>query len=109
MKISPQHNRWLFGVLLEQVREAEIIRFDDLNFKFRPKAISKESLRQLFKMCDLNYPKDEKGLGVSYTKIEPSEMNRHINWIIDTVSQTHSIRFIEAEWDNLMYQCGITK
>ena len=104
MKISAQFNRFIFGVVLEQVREADLIRFDHLQFKFRPRAISKESLRNLFKACDLDYPRDDKGMPLSYTKLDKSDMVRHVNWIIDTVGQTHTIRFIEDEWARLMAQ-----
>lgn len=102
MKISNHQTRWIFGVLLEQAREADVIRFDHLDFKFRPSAISKESLRNLLKMCDFDYPRDSNGIPLSYTKLNTKEMNRHVEWVIDTVSLTHPMRFVEEEWDRLM-------
>ena len=61
MKISISFNRFIFGVVLEELRRPNIVlTFREVGFKFRTSQISKESMRNLLKYLDLDYPRDDR-------------------------------------------------
>ncbi|MDR2342602.1 MAG: hypothetical protein LBD84_06155 [Campylobacteraceae bacterium] len=40
-----------------------------------------ETLRNLLKYLDLNYPRYERGIPLSYTKLDSKQISEHVNWI----------------------------
>jgi hypothetical protein len=108
MKISTQFNRFIFGVILEELHRPNIVLiFDDLKgFKFRTSQIKKESMRNLFKYLDHNYPRDDKLEPLSYTKLSSKEMSDHVQWIEMIAGQSgYEMSYIGEEWVRLMAQC----
>ena len=103
---SIQLNRFMFGVVLEQIRSQEIVlKFDTPNFKFRPSALKKESTRNLLKYLDFDYPRNEALEPLSYTKLSNQDMTRHIQWIERQVAYSGGeLKYIADEWNRLIAQ-----
>lgn len=107
MKYSLNFNRFIFGVVLEELRKPNItLKFDQPLFKFRTSQISKESMRNLLKHLDMDYPRDEELKPLSYTKITSKQASDHIKWI-ELIAGQSGVEFdyIRVEWDRLMAQC----
>lgn len=107
MRISIQFNRFIFGVVLEELRKPNItLQFDEPKFKFRTSSITKESMRELLKHLDLSYPRDTESKPLSYTKLDSKQMSDHVAWIEMIAGQSGvSFGYIESEWSRLMAQC----
>ena len=100
MKISIQFNRFIFGVVLEQIRDVDEIIIDEPRFAFRPRTIKKESLRNLLKYLDLNYPRNDVGEPFSYTKLTSKEMSDHLEFIVKSCNG--NMKYINDEWNRLI-------
>ena len=111
MKISLQFNKFIHGIVLEELHRPNIVlQFDEPKFKFRTSQITKESMRNLLKYLDLSYPRDERLQPLSYTKLDSKQMSNHIQWIEMIAGQSGvCFKYIEAEWNRLLLQCGIDK
>lgn len=103
-RLSYQYTKFIFGVVLEHIRDKELVlQIDEPLFKFKPSGISKESLRNLLKHLDFNYPRDDKGIPVSYTKLTTADMFRHIEWIERQCGFSgFTPKYISQEWERLM-------
>ena len=106
MKLSINFNRFVFGAVLTPLRNSgAILQFDDFNFKFRASGITVDSFRNLLKHLDLNYPRDQDGKPLSYTKLDSKQMSDHVMWIEFIASNSgYTLPYIEAEWNRLMEQ-----
>ena len=104
MQISNNFNRFIFGVVLEDLRRPNIVlSFDMPKFKMRTSQISKESLRNLLKYLDLDYPRDERGEPLSYTKLTSQQMTKQIEFIEQTAGFSGvELKYIEAEWKRII-------
>jgi len=111
MKISISFNRFIFGVVLEELRRPNIVlTFREVGFKFRTSQISKESMRNLLKYLDLDYPRDDRNEPLSYTKLTSKEMSDHVKWIeLKAMESGHEMRHIAEQWERLLNQSGIYK
>lgn len=113
MKISTNFSRFVFGVILKEIRGAELLQFEDVQingntFKFRPAGIAFASMRELFKHLDLGYPRADNDMPVSYTQLTSVDMTRHIEWIVKTANQSgFEMPHIAAEWERILNQAGI--
>lgn len=107
MNISINFNRFIFGVVLRDLRKSDVVlKFEHPRFKFRPAGITKESFRELLKHLDFNYPRDDKGVPISYTKLTTEQMSNHIRWIELTASNSGvTLDYIEDEWKIIMARC----
>lgn len=91
MQISREFQGFTFGKLWNEVSQIEqVIWFDvgSVNFPIRPKGIKRDSLRNLIKQLDPNYPKDENGRGLSYRDITTKELDSHLIWIYSTFADS---------------------
>lgn len=104
MRISNHFNRFIFGVVLEDLRRPNItLHFEHPHFKFRTSSISKESMRNLLKFLDFDYPRDEEGKPLSYTKIDSKQMSDHIKWIELIAGQSGvELDYIAEEWARII-------
>ena len=89
MQRSPQQNK-LYHTLCSDLQKFPVITIWDGRFelagytnpiRFRPRAFSYDSLRDLLKQCDLEYEKDVKGVALSSAKISVETMNSHIAFL----------------------------
>lgn len=106
MKISNNFNRFIFGVVLEDLKNSGgVLVFQEPPFKFRCSQISKESIRNLLKYLDFEYPRDEKEIPLSYTKLDSKQMTRHIDWIERQCAFSGlEMRYITEQWERLVNQ-----
>ena len=104
MKISSNFNRFIFGVVLEDLKHSGgILTFQDPTFKFRVSSISKESIRNLLKHLDFNYPRDDAQKPLSYTKLDSKQMSDHINWIERQCAFSGiEMQYISQEWERII-------
>ena len=110
MKISTNFNRFIFGVVLSDIRNADILKFADFQWKFRPRQITKESMRELFKHLDLDYPRDEESKPLSYTNLDSKQMSSHVAWIEKIANESgYEMQHIAEEWQRILLQAGIEK
>jgi hypothetical protein len=110
MKISSNFNRFVFAVLKDLRRQCKILKIDEPRALLPISLIDSESLRNLLKYLDLNYPRDDKGIPLSYTKLDSKQMNEHVNWIekqagLSGVELSH----ITREWERIMAQYKLEK
>jgi hypothetical protein len=106
VKISSNFNRFIFGVVLNDLKNSDgILKFDEPKFKFRPKNITKESLRNLLKYLDFNYPRDKDMHPLSYAELDSKQMSDHIAWIERTAAWSGiELNYISEEWARIMAQ-----
>ncbi len=102
--LSSQFRKFVFGVVLKELKALkEPIVIEEPRFKFRTSSITKESLRNLLKHLDLNYPRDERMRPLSYTKLNNKDMCKHIEFINKIVGQSgQTLNYIEEEWKRIM-------
>lgn len=101
MNISHRFCKFYFGVIIKSIRVCDSLLVDELHFRFKPKQVKQESLYQLIKALDLDYPNDENGK-LSLTKIDSKALTSHIEWCIKLIySNGYTIDFIEAQWNEL--------
>ncbi len=88
-KRSGQQNR-LYHSLCTRLRNTKEIKIYDGRFelaghpnpiRFKPKGFSKDSMRDVLKQCDLEYPKDENGIALSSAKTTVEQLNSHITFL----------------------------
>lgn len=111
MKISSNFNRFIFGVILPELKkEGVVLHFDSPKFHFRTSSVRSESIRNLLKYLDLNYPRDERQEPLSYTKLDSKQMSDHVAWI-EMIAATSGFEMahITEEWDRLLKQANIYK
>ena len=106
MKYSLNFNKFIFGVVLEDLKKSGgVLQFQTPPFKFRVSQVSKETIRNLLKHLDFSYPRDEKGVPLSYTKMDSKQMTRHIEWIERQCAYSSiEMNYISAEWERLVNQ-----
>lgn len=106
MKYSLNFNRFIFGVVLEDLkRSCGVLQFQNPQFKFKVSQVSKETIRNLLKHLDFGYPRDEKGVPLSYTKLDSKQMTRHIEWIERQCAYSGiEMKYIAQEWERLVNQ-----
>lgn len=104
MKISSNFNRFIFGVVLEDLKNSGgVLEFQEPPFKFRCSQLSKETIRNLLKYLDFNYPRNENGVPLSYTKLDSKQMTRHIEWIERQCAFSGiEMRYIVESWERLL-------
>lgn len=102
MLISSPFNRFLHGVIYKEVKaikEPLIVH----NLKFKPSGLSFDSVKQLLKHLDLDYPRDQNNTPLSITTITSKELCLHIEWCIRTLGENgFTFSFIEKEWERLI-------
>jgi hypothetical protein len=81
MQISTNFNRFIFSVLRDLHRQYKVLKIDEPRALLPTNLIDGKTLRNLFKYLDLDYPRDERGIPLSYTKLNSKQMTSHINWI----------------------------
>jgi hypothetical protein len=103
MKISNNYNRFLHGVIYNQVKAIqEPLKVFDGKFIFRPCSISLDSVKQLLKHIDLDYPRNDKGV-LSITQLTSKQVCEHIEFIILLLGENgHTFEFIEDEWNRIL-------
>lgn len=113
MIISPVFNRRFHGMLKEfQMKKGELIfrdeRYPGGALMLRPRMLSYQSFKELMKQLNLDFPKDELGIGVSTTVLENRDMVQHLEWL-RMVAGDNGFSFVEdeEEWKRLLEQAGI--
>lgn len=104
MIISIKFNRFIFGRVLEDLKNSGgTLEFQNPPFKFRVSQINKESIRNLLKHLDFNYPRDDEMKPLSYTKVDSKQMTNHINWIERQCAYSGiEMQYIVEEWEQIM-------
>ena len=104
MKISSQFNRFIFGVVLEDLKNSGgVLSFQAPPFKFRVTSISKETIRNLLKHLDFNYPRDEAQKPQSYTKLDSKQMSLHVEWIERQCAFSGiEMQYISDAWEQII-------
>lgn len=106
MNYSLNFNKFIFGVVLQDLKDSGgVLQFDNPPFKFKVSQVSKESIRNLLKHLDFNYPRNDDGVPLSYTKLDSKQMTRHIEWIERQCAfSSIELLYIKAEWDRIVNQ-----
>lgn len=104
MQISHSFQKFIFGVVLEQIRAKDVVLFfEDVGFKFRPRQLNKETCRTLLKHVDLDYPRMEDSEPMSYTKLTNKQMSDHVAAIERAAALGGSeLLYIAEEWELVM-------
>ena len=110
--LSNNFNRFYHGVVLKQVGGLKEIKTDieylGRKFIFSPKRLNMDSLKQLLKAINLQYPRDSKGIPVSTRKIDSVELMQHIEYIIELCGNNGDILpFVADEWERIKMEAGI--
>ena len=104
MKISTNFNRFIFGVVLEDLKNCGgTLEFKEPTFKFRCSQLSKETIRNLLKYLDFNYPRNDDGMPLSYTKLDSKQMTDHVSWIERQCAFSGiEMKYISDEWERII-------
>ena len=101
MQISSNFQKFYFGVIVAQLKQAPELYVEDLKFRFRPRQIRLGSFYQLLKALDLDYPNDG-DIKKSTTKINNEELLAHIEWCFKLASDSHyPMPVVEDEWERV--------
>ena len=103
MKISSNFNRFIFGVVLEDLKNSGgVLEFKEPPFKFRCSQLSKETIRNLLKYLDFNYQRNENGVPLSYTKLDSKQMSDHVTWIERQCAFSGiEMKYIVESWERI--------
>lgn len=103
MRISTNFNRFIFGVVLEDLKNCGgVLEFKEPPFKFRCSQLSKETIRNLLKYLDFNYPRNENGVPLSYTKLDSKQMSDHVTWIERQCAFSGiEMKYIVESWERI--------
>ena len=105
--ISNNLNRFLHGVVLHQLKQADELIFNDLDFKLRPRPLNMESFKQLLKYLNLNYPLEGEKKKPTM-KCEPKEICDHILWLEKVAGESgYELDYVAEEWERLKLEAGI--
>lgn len=106
MNYSLNFNKFIFGVVLEDLKNSGgVLKFDNPPFKFKVSQVSKESIRNLLKHLDFNYPRSNDGVPLSYTKLDSKQMTRHVEWIERQCAfSSIELSYIKEAWDRIVNQ-----
>lgn len=68
-----------------------------------PRSIGYQSFKDLMKQVNLDWPKDERGIGLSTTVLESRDIVQHLEWL-RMVAGDNGFSFAEdaREWDRLI-------
>jgi len=117
--ISSAFNRFYHGVVLKQVLQVPLLTVEDVKiggipFTFSPAGVANtmhgklDSVKQLLKALNLDYPKDKEGKPLSTTKIENTDLLQHIEAVIKMCADSgHEMDFVKREYENIKLQAGI--
>ena len=103
MQLSSAYNRFIHGVVYKELHSIQKpIKVFDGKFIFRPSGLTYNSVKQLLKHLDLNYPREGNKVK-SITKLTTQEMSEHLEFITlllgeNGITQKH----IEEEFKRLM-------
>lgn len=81
MQISGQFNRFMHGVVLAQMRALRYLCIREHCIAVRPFYLSADTLKQLLKALDFDYPRQKDGTPLSYTQLSTADMLGHLAYI----------------------------
>ena len=100
--------------MLKEFQQAKkVLVFRDERFErgalyMHPRSISYQSFKDLIKQVNLDFPKDEKGLGVSTTVLTNKDMVQHLEWLrVMAGDNGFSFSRDEDDWERLLNSVGI--
>ena len=116
MNISTHYNRFYHGVVLKQVLGAPLIKVEDIKiggvpFAFCPGQMKRQfhgrmdSVKQLLKKLNLDYPRDEDGEPISTIKLDNLQLSQHIEAVIKMCADGgYELPFVADEWERVKEQ-----
>lgn len=104
MRISTNFQKYIFGVVLEDLKNCGgALEFKEPPFKFRCSQLSKETIRNLLKYLDFNYPRNDNGIPLSYTKLDSKQMSDHVTWIERQCAFSGiEMKYIVESWERII-------
>ena len=101
MIISRSFNRFYFGVIVKQLKEADVLFCANLNFRFKPRQVRIKSFYHLLKALDLGYP-NCKNKKMSLTKINNKQLLAHIEFCFKLAADSgYKMPYVEEQWELL--------
>lgn len=79
--ISSEFNRFMHGVVIKQVHKFRFLKIAEIGVLIRPFYLSHDTLKQVLKYCDYDYPRKKDGTPLSYTEIREADFLSHIAFI----------------------------
>lgn len=103
MLISKNFQGFIFSAVLPELKkQGVVLQFDNPVFKFRTASVSKESIRNLLKYLDYDYPRNDEGEPLSYTKLDSKQMSSHVAWIeLIAANSGLEFKYITLEFERL--------
>lgn len=81
MLIKNEFSRFMHGVVLAEISKIGVLYIADFNKALKPRYLSRETLKKVFKYLDLNYPRNKNLEPLSYTKLNKFEMLSHLKFL----------------------------
>lgn len=79
--ISSRFNRFMHGVVLRQIHELRYLKINEHRLALRPFYLTLDTLKQLLKVLDFDYPRQKDAKPLSYKKLTTADMLGHIAFI----------------------------
>ena len=89
MRIRNEFSRFMHGVVLKELWALRYLEIRELHVAIRPFYLAFDTLKQVLKRLDTDYPKDKEGKPLSYTKLNNEEVLSHIAFIERLMSENH--------------------
>lgn len=107
MNISSNFQKFFFGVVCKEIKKLPPMKikfmgeWSMINFRM----VKSESIYQILKQLNKNYPLAEDGKKLSTTKLNSKQMTDHILWIERVVSfNGFTFKYVSDEWSRLIEQ-----
>lgn len=71
----------MHGVVLKEFHALRYLKIAEHNIAMRPFYLSNDSLKQLLKVLDFDYPRQKDGTPLSYTKLHEADFLSHIAFL----------------------------
>ena len=71
----------MHGVVLAQMRALRYLCIREHRIVIRPFYLSADTLKQLLKVLDFDYPRQKDGTPLSYTRLSTTDMLEHLAYI----------------------------
>ncbi|PPB65657.1 hypothetical protein [Campylobacter hyointestinalis] len=102
MQISYSFNRFMHGVVLREIKKIRYLKISSLKIAIKPFYLSFDTLKQILKYLDEDYPRKKDGKPFSYKELKEVDFLRHIAFLECVCAENGYTLNLEKEYkDNL--------
>ncbi|RAZ49185.1 hypothetical protein [Campylobacter hyointestinalis] len=101
MRISSPFNRFMHGVVLREIKKIRYLKIAELKIAIKPFYLSFDTLKQILKYLDEDYPRKKGGEPFSYTELKELDFLRHIAFLECVCAENGYTLNLEKEYKEI--------